>query len=277
MAVFLIQVSGGESTHNETSAEYWWEEPIKEGVYINYDWKMRGRMGTWEKVSEGDRVLIYCTGGVDPYPKQISHIATVTKVELGEEKAVMHLEVRKLRRGVPLEIISEKVESGELSEGMGKCGTQGFNIGEVEESDLEEVREWSESTEVREGIEVSREQDLHKYFRKHPEKIEDGLKIIEEPNEVLPEGAGIPDLVCIDKEGNYVVVEFKAGESGYAALGQLTSYKGAVRKKTGKKVRGVLIAHDWDSKITFATEIVDSDGVRLVEFKKYQLSFDLED
>jgi hypothetical protein len=214
---------------------------------------------------------------VVPFPKQISHLATITKVEHDEEKAVMHLKTEKLQRGVPYEIISEKVESGELSKGMRKCGTQGFNIGEVEESDLEQIRRWSESTEVREGIAVSREQDLREYLTKHPEKIEEGLKIIEEPKELLPEGAGIPDLVCIDKGGNYVVVELKAGESDRAALGQLVGYKGAVGKKTGKNVRGILIAHDLDPKIIFAADIVDSRGIRLVEFKKYQLSFNIED
>ncbi|MQY60469.1 hypothetical protein GH153_01335 [bacterium] len=49
MAVFLIQVSGEESTHDETEAKWWWQEPIEEGVYINYGWKRL--KDVWERYS----------------------------------------------------------------------------------------------------------------------------------------------------------------------------------------------------------------------------------
>lgn len=93
----------------------------------------------------------------------------------------------------------------------------------------------------------------------------------------MPEGAGIPDLICKDKDGNYVVVEFKAGEAGYDALGQLVSYKGAVIEKINGVVRGIIVASKFDPKILFGAEIIDSRKVRLAEFKKYSLYFDLED
>jgi len=277
MAVFLIQVSGGKSEHEETKAEYWWEEPIKEKVYINYDWKDRKEMReAWEKVKKGDKVLIYCTGNVKPYPKQISHIAEVEEVELTNEKAIMRFsKVEKLPRGVPLDVIREKIESGELSEKMKKCGTQGFNICEVEESDLEVILKLAKTTDI--GVRAERERELQEYFEAHPERIEEGLRIVDNYDDVLPEGAGIPDLICVDKDGNYVVVEFKAGEASYDALGQVISYKSAIKKKTGRKVRAILIAHEFDSKIMFATELLDSDGIKLVEFKRYRLKFELED
>lgn len=53
VAVFLIQVSGGRSEHDETKAEYWWEEPIKEKMYINYEWKRNRELKeAWEKVKK---------------------------------------------------------------------------------------------------------------------------------------------------------------------------------------------------------------------------------
>jgi len=285
MATFLIQVSGDRSEHKETEANYWWEEPIKEHVYINYGWKDKSRemREAWERVKEGDKILIYCTGNVKPHPKQISHVAEVEKVERTDEKAVMNLkEVRKLPRGVPLDVIREKVEIGELSGNMRRCGTQGFNICEVEDSDYETIlklaEKLTETTELTEAnVRAEKERELQEYFEAHPDEIEKGIRLITNYDEVLPDGTGIPDLIGVDKDGNYVVVELKAGEAGYDALGQVVSYKSAVKKKTGQKVRAILIAHDFDPKITFVPEVYDSDNIRLVELKKYRLKFEVED
>ena len=118
---------------------------------------------------------------------------------------------------------------------------------------------------------------MQEYFEAHPDEIEKGIRLITNYDEVLPDGTGIPDLIGVDKDGNYVVVELKAGEAGYDALGQVVSYKSAVKKKTGQKVRAILIAHDFDPKITFVPEVYDSDNIRLVELKKYRLKFEVED
>jgi len=278
MGVFLIQVSGAESGHEETGAKYWWQEPIEKGLYINYDWKLRAsRADVWKSIREGHKVLIYCTGDVEPYPSQLSHIFTIIRVELGDEKAVLILgEKIELRQKMTRDEILGRVESGELSEGMGRCGTQGFNIGPIAESDLEVVRKWSESRELKEGMAISRETDLHKYLKEFPEKIEKGLKIID-PKDILPEGAGIPDLVCKDRDGNYVAVEIKPAEAGYDALGQIVSYKGALTKTTSAKVRGIIVASSFDPKMRFSVEITDSRGLKLVELKRYSVNFDLED
>jgi len=45
MSVFVIQVSGRDNEHEETKdkAPKYWQEPIELNMYINYDWKRRGR------------------------------------------------------------------------------------------------------------------------------------------------------------------------------------------------------------------------------------------
>lgn len=277
MTVFVIQVSGGETTHKETGAKYWWQEPIEKNVYINYDWDKKQVMtDAWKNIKEGDKVIVYCTSNVEPYPSQLSHVFSVWKVELSSEKAKLYLKDKKeLRQPMSRDEILEKVESRELSEGMGRCGSQGFNIWQVAESDTDVVQRWSESREIEEGTEISREIDLQKHLMKHPEKIEAGLRVVD-PEKLLPEGAGIPDIVCKDSGDNYVVVELKAGQAGYDALGQIVSYRGALVKKTGAKVRGIIVASDFDPKIRFGTDITDSQGVKLVELKKYSVNFDLK-
>jgi hypothetical protein len=280
VTVFLVQVSGDKSTHKETGANWWWQEPIEKGVYINYGWKSRPRgvPEVWKKMQVGDKILIYCTTNVKPFSQTLSHIFTVRKVERKDQKATAHLGDKvQLKPGMPLDVIEQKAESRELSEEMRKCGGQGFNICEVDQSDLEMVMKWSESSKERkEGIEVSREGDLRTYLMQHPERIEKGLRLVTDFQEILPEGAGIPDVVCKDENDNYVAIELKADEADYTALGQVVSYKGAIIKKTNQKVRGIIVALGFDEKIRFGAEVTDSQGLRMAELKKYLLNFDLE-
>ena len=146
MGVFLIQVNGEKTIHSETKAEYFWEEPIKYKVYINYYWKMIARRAIWEKIDKENKVLIYCTGNVKPYPGQIRHIATIKKSSCDEKAEMYFKDIKELPSGVSYGTIQKEVKSGELSEGMKRCGQQGFNISEVEESDLERILELSGST-----------------------------------------------------------------------------------------------------------------------------------
>lgn len=153
---------------------------------------------------------------------------------------------------------------------MRKCGTQGFNIGKIEESDLETIMRWSDlGRESEEQVEIKRESVMQKYFTVNPSRIEEGFVLVD-PNDVLPEGAGIPDIVGKDSNDNYVVVELKPKIAGYEALGQLISYKGAIKEKTGELVRGIIIASDFDNKIKFGANMFDSDGIHLAELKKYR-------
>jgi hypothetical protein len=278
MATFLIQVSGEKAKHNETSSDYWWEEPIKENVYIYYHWtRTRELKESWKKAKQGDRILIYCTGSVKPYPKQISHVGEIQKVELDEDKAKMILSVEKLTSGVPLNIIQNEMEAGNLSEKMGRCGTHGFNMGEVEDSDFDRIKELAiEAEDIKARVRAEKEIEIQRYFEANIQAIEEGLHLVEK-DDVLPQNAGEPDLICKDRDGNYVVIELKAGKAGYNALGQVISYKSAIKERTNRKVRGILIAHDFDPKISFAPILKDSDGVSLVEFKKYNLKVELVD
>lgn len=59
-------------------------------LYKLYNWT-GARREDWEKVKEGDKVIIYCTGTVKPYPRQISHTGEVQKVQFTEGNAVMEI------------------------------------------------------------------------------------------------------------------------------------------------------------------------------------------
>lgn len=58
-------------------------------------------------------------------------------------------------------------------------------------------------------------------------------------------GVGRTDLICRDKEGNYVVLELKAVHSSDIVVGQILRYMGFIREnwadKEGKKVKGIIL------------------------------------
>lgn len=94
MNVFVIQVSGAENEHEDTKSEAkkYWQEPIERFKYINYNWKDNRRIlrEAWTEVKEEDKVLVYCTADT-PWPSSLSHIFTVKKVELKDDRAIVYL------------------------------------------------------------------------------------------------------------------------------------------------------------------------------------------
>jgi RecB family endonuclease NucS len=55
---------------------------------------------------------------------------------------------------------------------------------------------------------------------------------------------GIIDLLALDKNRDFVVIELKAGRAGDSACGQILGYMSWVRKELAgeKKVRGMIVA-----------------------------------
>jgi hypothetical protein len=126
--------------------------------------------------------------------------------------------------------------------------------------------------EVDESLEasVSLERDLHCYFASRVQRIEDGLKLVEDGVEYNTE-AGDIDLLARDAENNLVVIELKAGKAKDAAIGQLLGYMGCLLTDSSK-VRGILIASSFDPRTVYAAK-----GHPYIKLVKYQLSFSLQE
>jgi len=121
---------------------------------------------------------------------------------------------------------------------------------------------------------LSLEKDLQNYLAKNPSVIEVGLKLIEGGKEFDTQRVGRMDLLCKDKEGNYVVVELKKGSVGDMVAGQILRYIGWVQEyfKTDK-VRGIIIANEKDEKLDFALIPLKN----LIQAKYYQVKFEIYD
>ena len=90
-----------------------------------------------------------------------------------------------------------------------------------------------------EFIMYGREEDLRRAVVRNPALVEEGLRVVEIERKVRP---GFIDLLCVDKEGKLVVIEFKREEAGISAVRQLYEYVKALSSELGRPVRGILAA-----------------------------------
>jgi len=83
------------------------------------------------------------------------------------------------------------------------------------------------------------EEDMQKAILIEPSLLEDGFKPISYEKKVEP---GFVDVYGVDNNGKLVVVEIKRKTAGKIAAIQLAKYIGAVKVKTNREVRGILVA-----------------------------------
>lgn len=129
---------------------------------------------------------------------------------------------------------------------------------------------------IEEGIEekefaLSVERDIQNYIANNPESLEKGLRIQEKEYVTT---IGRIDILCIDKNSNYVVIEIKAGTADISTFGQISSYIGAIQRDLakGQRVRGIIVANDFDEKLKIAISTNP-----LISLKKYNVNFQFRD
>jgi RecB family endonuclease NucS len=113
---------------------------------------------------------------------------------------------------------------------------------------------------------ISIERDLQIYLSNRLHEIEPGLTLV---GTEYGTAAGFIDILCKDKNNDYVVIETKAGKAKDAALGQILGYIGAlVEDGIHEKIRGILVASDFDNRIILASKAIQN-----ISLTKYSLSF----
>jgi RecB family endonuclease NucS len=83
------------------------------------------------------------------------------------------------------------------------------------------------------------EQDMHRAILLKPSILEEGFKPISYEKKVEP---GFVDVYGVDRDGRLVVVEVKRKTAGKDAVLQLAKYLDAIKGKSGRELRGVLVA-----------------------------------
>ena len=120
---------------------------------------------------------------------------------------------------------------------------------------------------------VSLEKDLANYLASDPSLIEDGLEL--EGQEYDTRNAGRIDLLCIDGNGAFVVIETKKGKESDKVVGQIQRYMGWVKRnlaKKGENVRGIIIVNEFDEWLDYAVSV--NENIRLLY---YEVKFAVRD
>lgn len=101
-----------------------------------------------------------------------------------------------------------------------------------------------------EATEFAYEHDLRDYLARNLGIIEPGLRLYSEEGirgVEFPVGGRFIDILAVDGDGGYVVVELKVSKGYDRAVGQLLRYMGWIEShhaEHGQRVRGVIIAKD---------------------------------
>ncbi len=84
---------------------------------------------------------------------------------------------------------------------------------------------------------------------------------------------GVIDILALDRNNDFVVFELKISKGSDKTIGQILRYMGWVQVNLAedKKVRGIIVADEFDEKIRYAVKRVPD-----IELWEYTISFKLE-
>ncbi|NQE44660.1 Endonuclease NucS [ANME-1 cluster archaeon GoMg2] len=120
---------------------------------------------------------------------------------------------------------------------------------------------------------VSLEKDLINYLASDPSQIEQGLELQEK--EYDTKSAGRIDLMCIDRNRDFVVVETKKGKESDKVVGQIQRYMGWINRNLAKNcenVRGIIIVNEFDEWLDYAVSVNDN-----IQLMYYEVKFVVRD
>jgi endonuclease len=120
------------------------------------------------------------------------------------------------------------------------------------------------------------EADLKNYLVKNLSAIERGLVLYEDDGIKgieYPAGGRFIDILAIDSDNNYVVIELKVSRGYDRVVGQLMRYMAWIEKNqadSGQDVRGIIVAREISKDLVMACSLVPK-----VSMYEYELSLDV--
>jgi hypothetical protein len=144
----------------------------------------------------------------------------------------------------------------------------GIIKGAAEEVGEEERKALEEAT-------ISLERDLENFILGNLSLIQEGLEPYKgEEGRQYQVKSGRIDILAQDKEGNFVVIELKAGTATDAVLTQILAYMADVSHEIaeGRKVRGIIVAYGFTDRLVSAASLLPN-----LKLLKYKVKFEFEE
>lgn len=119
--------------------------------------------------------------------------------------------------------------------------------------------------------EFAYESDLRDYLAKNLQIIEPGLRLYEEEGITgveFPVGGRFIDILAVDSNNNFVVVELKVSRGYDRVIGQLLRYMAWIQKNQAdseQKIRGVIVARKISEDLMLACSLMPN--IRLFEYE----------
>jgi hypothetical protein len=122
------------------------------------------------------------------------------------------------------------------------------------------------------------EADLEGHLANNLNDIEEGMTLYTSPKGVngrqFQTDVGRVDILALDKDGNFVVIELKVGQATDKACSQLLRYMGWIKKHMAenRKVRGIIVCRNATDGLKYAASTLES-----ISIKEYEVHFSFHD
>jgi hypothetical protein len=124
--------------------------------------------------------------------------------------------------------------------------------------------------------EFAAEKDLQKYLLENLNSLEPGIRLYEEEGMTgfeYPAGGRFIDILAVDRDENFVVIELKVSRGYDRVIGQLLRYMAWVERNLAdkRKVRGIIVARSISEDLRLATS-----RIKDVNLFEYRIKFEIE-
>lgn len=145
-------------------------------------------------------------------------------------------------------------------------------------SDSEMIEDEKEEEDGKDLSQFAYESHLRDYLKNNLHVIEPGLKLYRDEEDYTITGVEFDaggrriDILAIDKDDNFVVIELKVSKGYEKVIGQILRYRAWVRQNLGaeKKIRGIIIAKIITEDLKLA-----ASETKDIELFEYDLKIDL--
>jgi len=142
--------------------------------------------------------------------------------------------------------------------------------------DAYSIESQEDNTETIGATEFAYESDLRNYLSKNLHIIEAGLHLYEEEGVKgieYPAGGRFIDILAVDRNGDFVVIELKVSRGYDRVVGQLMRYMALIKEnqaESTQKVRGIIVAREISKDLLLASSLIKD-----VSLFEYEISLSL--